>query len=228
MKMQDNNQTRKKKPRFLRQEAHKKKKLGNKWRKPRGHNSKMRMQLRGNRAVVKVGYGSPKAERGLIRGARVTLIGNLKDLSETKKGDAILLSSKLGNLKRIRLIKEALSRGLKIVNYADAEKKVKELEESFEERVSKSRKNAEAREKRKKEKERKAREKEEEKKKKEKEEKEKSEAKPAKSLSEAVGIKEEEKKEEESKAKKAESGKKEEDSEKKERDKLLTKRNIRV
>ena len=37
----------KKKPTFLRQDGHKKKRLGNKWRRPTGTDNKVRLGLRG-------------------------------------------------------------------------------------------------------------------------------------------------------------------------------------
>ena len=49
-------QIKNKKPDFIRQDAHKKKKLGKKWRKARGLHSKIRLKLRGRGKFVSNGY----------------------------------------------------------------------------------------------------------------------------------------------------------------------------
>ena len=48
------------KPNYLRQDAHKLKKLAKKWRKHRGMHSKMRLKLRSYRKKPEIGYVSPK------------------------------------------------------------------------------------------------------------------------------------------------------------------------
>ena len=54
-----------KKPFFFRQDAHKNLKLGDKWRKPKGLHSKMRLGFKGYRKSVSIGYGSPKITKNL-------------------------------------------------------------------------------------------------------------------------------------------------------------------
>ena len=66
----------KKKPKFYSQEYHKKIRLGKRWRKPRGTDSKVRLKLKGHVNRVSVGYGSPRKVRGLTRDGLNTL--NLK------------------------------------------------------------------------------------------------------------------------------------------------------
>ena len=53
----------KKKPVFTRQDAHKKKKVGWKWRKPKGSDSKMRVGKKGYKRSVRPGWGSPACGR---------------------------------------------------------------------------------------------------------------------------------------------------------------------
>ena len=55
----------KNRPKFLRQESWRYKRLGPSWRKPRGTDSKMRLEKRGWPKIVKTGYRGPKAVRGL-------------------------------------------------------------------------------------------------------------------------------------------------------------------
>ena len=50
----------KKKPKFIRQDAHKKGRLAKKWRKPKGLQSKMRLCKKGYRKRISKGYKSPK------------------------------------------------------------------------------------------------------------------------------------------------------------------------
>jgi large subunit ribosomal protein L32e len=52
-------------PRFIRQESWRYDRLAENWRKPKGKDNKMRKQKSGMPALVKVGYRSPKAARGL-------------------------------------------------------------------------------------------------------------------------------------------------------------------
>ena len=52
------------KPKFLRQDTHKKKRLDKIWRKPRGCDSKKRLRMQ-NRVIVAPGYGTPDSMRGL-------------------------------------------------------------------------------------------------------------------------------------------------------------------
>lgn len=51
---------------FIRQDAHKKAKLKNLWRKPKGLHNKMRLQKKGYRRLPKVGMGTPNTEKNLF------------------------------------------------------------------------------------------------------------------------------------------------------------------
>jgi large subunit ribosomal protein L32e len=68
-------------PEFVRQESWRYKRLKPSWRKPKGIDSKMRLQVKGWPKIVKVGYRGPAAVRGLHpSGFRDVLVYNVSDL----------------------------------------------------------------------------------------------------------------------------------------------------
>ena len=113
-------QMKKRKPDFSRQDSHKKKRVGTNWRKPRGIASKMRLQLKGKKPIVKAGYCSPKEVRGLNRdGLKEVIVANVKDLNNVKEKMIALISSQVGAKKIIEIIKEAKKLNVQISNYND-------------------------------------------------------------------------------------------------------------
>lgn len=114
----------KKKPDFIRQDAHKIKRIGKSWRKPRGKDSKVGHNLKGYRRGVKSGWGSPRDVKGLHRsGLKMRLICTEKEISSVDpKSEGIIISSKLGLRKRIKVVEEAIKRNIKVLNLRDAQK----------------------------------------------------------------------------------------------------------
>ena len=108
----------KNRPKFLRQESWRYKRLGPSWRKPRGTDSKMRLEKRGWPKIVKTGYRGPKAVRGLHpSGFNDILIHNEQELNALNPAsDAARLSSSIGARKREILLKIAKSKGLRVLN----------------------------------------------------------------------------------------------------------------
>ncbi|MEM3126906.1 MAG: 50S ribosomal protein L32e [Candidatus Woesearchaeota archaeon] len=105
-------------PNFLRQDAHKRKKISQKWRKPKGMHSKMRRRLKGYRRSVEVGFKSPIFVKGLDKeGLLPVRIFSVKDLEklDTKK-NSIIIGRSVGNKKRISIVEEAKRKGIKILN----------------------------------------------------------------------------------------------------------------
>jgi large subunit ribosomal protein L32e len=125
-----------KKPEFIMQDAHKKKRLEQKWRKPRGSDSKMRVGKSGYRRAVKVGWGSPKEVKHLNQaGLQPVIVRNINDLERLNpKKQIAVIARTVGNNKRIKIIEKAESKGIKIQNYALPEKKLVDLKKQFEER----------------------------------------------------------------------------------------------
>jgi len=121
----------KKKRKFVMQDFHKKKKLKNKWRKPRGSDSKMRYKTRGYRKRLSIGYGTPKAIYGLNKdGLKSILVHSIKDLDKIKKdSEVIIISKKVGAKNKIKIIKQAKNRSIKIMNIKNVDNYIKKIEE---------------------------------------------------------------------------------------------------
>ena len=119
------------KPNFIRQDAHKKVKLGEKWRKPKGIQSKMRLHRKGYRKSVSKGYKSPVLIRGaLSNGLFPVYVDNLSKLeSVDPKTQAIIIMAKTGIRKKIDIIKKAQELKINIANVKDPIKYLKEVED---------------------------------------------------------------------------------------------------
>lgn len=124
--------SKKKKPFFARQDAHKLKKLQQHWRKPRGSDSKMRVGKRGYKRSVEPGWGSPRSLRGMNRdGKKEILVRNMNDLITLKKGDIIILASVLGTKKKITLITKAKELGLIIRSIKNPDSYISTIQEEM-------------------------------------------------------------------------------------------------
>ena len=118
-----------KKPNFVRQDAHKKSKLGTKWRKPRGLQSKLRLSFRGHGVDPNPGYGAPRATKGQIKGLEPVTVANvagLEGLDKAKQG--VIVSRTVGNRSRAAIMKKALELGLTVLNFVKPEDKLKSME----------------------------------------------------------------------------------------------------
>ncbi len=72
-----------KKPNFVQTDLHKKKRLKNYWRRPRGLHNKKRRHILGKGGMARVGYGSPVAVKGLHpSGFQDVLMSRVQDLDE--------------------------------------------------------------------------------------------------------------------------------------------------
>jgi large subunit ribosomal protein L32e len=118
-------------PRFIRQESWRYDRLAEKWRKPKGKDNKMRKQKSGMPALVKVGYRSPKAARGLHpSGYRDILIHNTHELIKLdSKSDAARIAHTVGKKKRIEIINKALELGIKVLNPGNLMSKIQKEKE---------------------------------------------------------------------------------------------------
>lgn len=119
----------KRQPKFIRQDAHKHKRVKQVWRKPKGLHSKMKDSRKGYRAKLQEGYHTPKAVRGLDKhGLKPTLVATMKELeSLDAKTHSVILRGGLGGRKRLAIIEEAHKRKFTITNAkADAAAKIKQ------------------------------------------------------------------------------------------------------
>ncbi|MDI6819366.1 MAG: 50S ribosomal protein L32e [Candidatus Hodarchaeaceae archaeon] len=105
-------------PKFRRQEWFRFKKLGEKWRRPRGRDSKMRLGRKGKPAVASVGYRLPRSTRGLHpSGLTEVIINNPKDVERVSPSkQAIRIASGVGRHKRERILARAKELGIRVLN----------------------------------------------------------------------------------------------------------------
>ncbi len=110
------------KPDFRRYCWNKKLRLRDKsWRRPRGLHNKLRRRYGGKwsgRIPVNVGFGSPKAVRGLHpSGYEEVLVYNVKDLEKVDpERQAVRIASCVGMKKRLAIEEKAKELGIKILN----------------------------------------------------------------------------------------------------------------
>jgi large subunit ribosomal protein L32e len=104
------------KRKFLRQAWFKHPRLGMKWRRPRGHQSKLRKGFKGHITKPSIGFSHPKEFRGLIKGFRTVNVNSLKDVEMVQKGYAIIIAAGVGKRKALEIEKKANERGIKILN----------------------------------------------------------------------------------------------------------------
>jgi large subunit ribosomal protein L32e len=118
-------------PRFIRQESWRYDRLAENWRKPKGKDNKMRKQKSGMPALVKVGYRSPKAARGLHpSGYLDNLIHNTNELVRLDpKRDAARIAHTVGKKKRIEIINKAIELGIKVLNPGNLMSKIQKEKE---------------------------------------------------------------------------------------------------
>ncbi len=110
------------KPEFRRYCWNKKLRLRNKsWRRPRGMFNKLRKRYGGKwsgRIPVNVGFGSPKAVRGLHpSGYEEVLVYNPSDLDKIdRERQAVRIASCVGMKKRLAIEDKAKELGIKVLN----------------------------------------------------------------------------------------------------------------
>ncbi len=88
------------------------------WRKPKGNDSKMRLQLKGYPPIVKSGYGSPSELRHLhpsgLTPVHVHTVSDLEGLDPSKH--IIIIGSTVGLRKRLQIVEAARAKGFRIAN----------------------------------------------------------------------------------------------------------------
>jgi len=105
-------------PRFVREESWRYKRVKEAWRAPHGKTSRVRRSKKGWPAVVKIGYSSPRATRGLHP-------SGLKAIAIWRPADLLALDPKLhvgmiahtvGENKRVQILDEAKKANIRILN----------------------------------------------------------------------------------------------------------------
>jgi large subunit ribosomal protein L32e len=115
-------------PRFVREESWRYKRVKSHWRSPRGKTSRVRRSKNGWPAVVKIGYSRPKATRGIHpSGLREIIIWRPSDLANVDPAKQVArIAHTVGENKRVLILEEAKKRSIRILNHGL--KKVPETE----------------------------------------------------------------------------------------------------
>lgn len=106
------------------------KRLGEKWRRPKGRQSKLRKQVKGRPKLPKIGFRKPKEERGKIRINdklyEPVIIRNVDELKKIDPEKQIgIVASGVGKKKRNEIAKEAEKRGIRLLNLKIRKRKKK-------------------------------------------------------------------------------------------------------
>jgi large subunit ribosomal protein L32e len=115
-----------KKPDFVRKRGKIYKRLGLKWRAPKGIHSQLRKHKKEAGNIPKSGYGSPKSVKGLHpSGFKEIIIYNIKDIEKINpEKQACRIASNVGKKKRIEIMKKASELKIKVLNPFKIENKV--------------------------------------------------------------------------------------------------------
>lgn len=105
-------------PSFVRQESWRYLRVSRSWRRPRGKDSRTRLQRRGAPPLVKIGYRTPRSYRGIHpSGYKEVLVKNVKELEEISPDtQAVRILGRLSKRKKAVIAEEARKRGMKILN----------------------------------------------------------------------------------------------------------------
>ncbi|RZN60224.1 50S ribosomal protein L32e [Methanonatronarchaeum sp. AMET6-2] len=102
---------------FRRQESQKRKRVKNKWRRPKGVQSKQRKEIKGKPPLPKIGRKQPEETRGLHpSGYNEVLVHNTDDLEDLGENDAARIGGKVGDRKREMIQEKADEMDIKVLN----------------------------------------------------------------------------------------------------------------
>jgi large subunit ribosomal protein L32e len=105
-------------PRFVREESWRYKRVKEPWRAPHGKTSRVRRSKKGWPAVVKIGYSRSRATRGLHpSGLREVMVWRAKDLlGINPKLQVARIAHTVGENKRVQIIDEAKKANIRVLN----------------------------------------------------------------------------------------------------------------
>lgn len=126
----------KRKPSFVAQDSHKKKRIKKSWRKPDGSDSKMRRSIKGYRKIVKAGYGTANVIKHVSRqGYKILKITSLKDMTDliakNEKTDfpvGLEIASGISKKTKVEIVKLALENKIHILSIKKPEEFLKTVE----------------------------------------------------------------------------------------------------
>ena len=107
-----------KRPRFVREESWRYKRVKEAWRSPKGKTSRVRRSKEGWPPVVKIGYARPKATRGRHpSGLKEVMVWRPKDLEGIdSKTQAARIAHTVGENKRVQILEDAKKANIRILN----------------------------------------------------------------------------------------------------------------
>src|SRR3989338_8406987 len=108
--------------------------LGDRWRRPKGHQSKLRKSKGGSGMLVSIGYGTKHSERHVISGIKYAIVSNINQLGTTD-AKAVIISSGTGAKKSIEIASRAKELGIKVLNMKKVRKSIK-VEKSISDKKS--------------------------------------------------------------------------------------------
>jgi large subunit ribosomal protein L32e len=125
----------KRKPKFVRQESWRYKRLKENWRRPKGLDNKMRRKIKGWPPTANVGYRGPKVARGLHpSGYKEVLVYNAEEIKKVDpKTQAVRIAHSVGKRERAKILTESRKRKITVLN-------IKEIKETAEEKEKKEEK----------------------------------------------------------------------------------------
>ena len=105
-------------PRFVREESWRYKRVKEAWRSPRGKTSRVRRSKKGWPPVVKIGYSRPRTIRGLHpSGLRDILVWRPSDLKKIDPNTQVArIAHTVGERKRVLILEEAKKSSIRILN----------------------------------------------------------------------------------------------------------------
>jgi len=132
-------QVKRRKPKFVRQESWRYKRLKENWRRPKGLDNKMRRKIKGWPPTVNVGYRSPKVARGLHpSGYREVLVHNVEEIKKVNpKTQAVRIAHTVGKRERAKILTESRKRKITVLNIKEIKEVAKEEKEKKEEKPEK-------------------------------------------------------------------------------------------
>jgi len=88
------------------------------WRRPKGDDNKIRLEIKGYPKRVKIGYGKPRLVRNLHpTGFKLVIVHRPEDVDKVDPTkEAIVIGRTVGLRKRIEIVRRAIERGVRVIN----------------------------------------------------------------------------------------------------------------
>ena len=88
------------------------------WRRPKGNDNKIRLEIKGYPKRVKIGYGKPRLVRNLHpTGFKLVIVHRPEDVDKVDPTkEAIVIGRTVGLRKRVEIVRRAIERGVRVIN----------------------------------------------------------------------------------------------------------------